>query len=128
MLTPNERRVNELTTAEYTATITDEDGETPIPLADLSTVTLTLYDEASGSIINSRDDTNVKNTGPVTIHATSGLLTWTMAPADNPIVGSVAVGGVEKHIALFEWTWDSGNKAGKHEVLIEVVNLGKVSS
>jgi len=65
------------TGAIYTATLEDSD-ETAIPLANISAITLTLYNVADDSIINSREDQDVKNTNQVTIHSTSGLLTWAM--------------------------------------------------
>src|SRR5262245_10271429 len=113
--------VNEKTTALYTATLKDE-LDAGIPVDSLATITLTLYDRATGTIINSRDHVDAKNLNGVAIDS-SGNLAWTMAPADNAIVGSYEL---EEHIALFEWTFASG-KAGKHERPIYVRNLGKVS-
>ena len=118
--------VNERSTAVYTATIKDED-DTAIASASLTTLTLTLYDAANGTIINSRNGQNVLNANNVTIHATSGLLTWTMQTADNVIVWKKASGQFEKHIALFRWTWDSGAKAGSHEVEIRVKQRTKIA-
>ncbi len=118
--------VIERSTAVYTATLKDE-TDTVIPSASLTTLTLTLYDAANGTIINSRNGQNVLNANNVTIHATSGLLTWTMQPADNVIVWPKASGQFEKHIALFRWTWSSGAKAGSHEVEIRVRQRTKIA-
>lgn len=126
-LTPEERTVLEATSFLYTAYLKDE-TDTVIPLSALGTITLTLYNKADGSIINNRNAQNVKNTNQVTIHATSGLLTWTAKPADNPIVDTTLdAGETEEHIALFQWTYNSGADGGKHELSIHVQQLTKVS-
>lgn len=117
--------VLERTTAIYTATFQDENGVV-IKLADLVALTLTLYDKKTGTIINDRDKQNVLNANNVVVHATSGLLTWIMQPADNVIISAIPPGDLEVHIALFEWTWDQGNKHGKQEVRINVRQLTRV--
>lgn len=125
-LTAEQRKVREKCTAVYTATIKDENG-VALASASLTTLTLTLYDQASGTIINSRDAQDILNTHNVTVSAL-GVLVWTMQPADNAIVGtSVAAGYRERHVALFQWTWSAGTKAGKYEVLIDVEQLVKVT-
>jgi len=47
-----------------------------------------------------------------------------MQPEDNVIVDTTSKR--ERHIALFEWTWDAATKAGKYEVPIAVENLKRV--
>jgi hypothetical protein len=117
----------EKTGAKYTTTLKDADG-TAIPLANISTIVLTLYNYSDGSAINSRTDQDVKNTNNVTIHNTSGLLTWLIQAADNPIVSSaVPVNDKETHIALFEIAYTGAGTPGKREVCLRVKNLGKVS-
>ena len=114
--------VNELTSALYTALLKDETGAV-IDGTALDTATLTLYDIATQTVINSRSAQNVKNTNGVTISAL-GALAWTMSPADNAIIGASAV---EKHIALFTFTWGGGGvKALRHPVMITVSNLARV--
>lgn len=124
-LTQSQRTVLERTTARYTAVLTDEAGD-PISAADLTTLTLTLYDQRSRTVINSRQAQNILNANQVTIDA-EGQLVWTMQPADNALIGTPRPGTTERHIALFEWTWDAGSKAGRHELLIEVQQIEKVS-
>lgn len=125
-LNEKERRVEEKTTARYKVILSDEAGAV-IPLSDMTTITLTLYDDYTGTIINSRNAQNVKNTNNVT-YTEAGLLTWTLQPNDNIIVSSdVRTNSYEKHIALFEFTWDSGAKAGKHELEFQVRQLNKVT-
>ena len=127
---PESFDVKEKTGAQYTTTMKDADG-TAIPLANISTITLTLYNRGDGSIINSRGTPaaqDVKNANNVTIHATSGLLTWAIQADDNPIVSSaVPVNDRETHIALFEIAYTGAGTPGKREVYLRVKNLGKVS-
>jgi hypothetical protein len=125
-LTAAEKTVLEKSSAIYTATLKDETG-TAIPLASLSTVTLSLHDVATGQAINSRTDQDIKNANNVTIHATSGLLTWIMQTADNAIVGDVDEGELEEHCAEFAWTWGSPTKTGRHRFVFYVQSLTKVT-
>jgi sugar lactone lactonase YvrE len=115
--------VKEKTSALYTADVQDHQ-ENAIGSSDLGTLTLTLYDVDTNTIINSRNAQNVLNANGVALDA-NGNLSWVMSADDNTIVTSTTV--QESHIALFQWTWDSGNKAGKHEVQIYVENLTKVT-
>jgi hypothetical protein len=113
--------INERTSARYTATLTDETGAA-IDGTALDAATLTFYDQATGTVINSRSAQNVKNTNGVTISA-AGELVWTLVPADNAILGTDAM---ETHIALFLFTWGgAGVKACPHQVGIRVRNLAK---
>ena len=125
-LSEKERRVEEKSTGRYKVVLHDEAG-LAIPLSAMTTITLTLYDDYTGTIINSRNAQNVKNTNNVS-YTEAGLLTWTLQPNDNIIVTSeVRTNGYEKHIALFEYTWSSGSKAGKHELEFQVRQLNKVT-
>jgi hypothetical protein len=124
---PESFDVKEKTGAQYTTTMKDADG-TAIPLANISTIKLTLYNYADGSAINSRTTQDVKGANNVTIHDTSGLLTWAIQANDNPIVSSdIPVGDKETHIALFEIAYTGNGAPGKHEVYLLVKYLGKVS-
>lgn len=118
--------VAERTSLRLTATLLDEMGAA-IPAAGLSTLTLTLYnrDSTLKEIINSVDDVNILNSGRGTVHATSGLLTLTLDPADNQIIDSSQ--DQEWHRALIEGTYGGGAKAFKSEIEFPVRNLNKVS-
>jgi hypothetical protein len=114
-------------TARYTAVITQEDGATAIPAASLSSLTLTLIDDATGAVINSRSGQNVLNVNGVTVDS-SGNLAWAMSPADNPIVAATLPHGrAELHLATFAWTWAGGAKGGSHSIWIEVEQNRNVS-
>ncbi len=117
--------VPELSTHRVTMTLVDELGA-PVPLSAISTATLTLYarDEPAQPIINSADDVNIKNTGRGTIHATSGLLTLTLDPADNAILDTT--NDLEWHRCLIEVGYSS-TKALKYEIDFPVRNLYRVA-
>lgn len=57
--------------------------------------------------------------------AATGMVTWTMQPADNAIVGGTAVGSYEEHIALFQWTYDT-TKKGNEQIQIDVLSQALV--
>ena len=115
--------VREKTTRRYTAALKDETGAA-IGGGALSSLKLTLYNRADGAIINSRNQQNVLNVNGVTVDA-SGILTWTMEPADNPIIDAAL--SYEEHIALFELGWSSETKKNNHEVIIRVENVNKIT-
>ncbi len=112
-------------TARYTSIVKDDVG-VAIPAADLTTLTLTLYQKSDRTtIINSRDAQNILNANNVTVDS-SGNLVWLMQPADN-IVSDQDL-DKESHIALFQYTWNSGVKRASHPVEIMVHRVVKVSA
>ncbi|HMU54856.1 MAG TPA: hypothetical protein PKA61_07610 [Nitrospira sp.] len=108
-----------------TMTLLDETGA-PVPLAVISTATLTIYarDEAGQPIINTVDDVDIKNVGRGSIHSTSGLLTLTLDSADNSIQNSA--NDLEWHRLLLEVTYN-GSKQLKYEIDVPVRNLYRVN-
>ena len=48
-----------------------------------------------------------------------------LTPADNVIVNTGL--SIERHVALFEYTYAAGLKAGKEEVLIDVINYSRTT-
>lgn len=116
--------VDERNAGQYTCTLVKEDGSTPIPSAQLTILTLTLYSIHSGAIINGRDTQNVLNLNGVTVDS-AGLLTWTVEQADTAILDATLTH--ETHVALFQFTYQSGAKGGNHEVKMRVRNLTKVT-
>lgn len=107
--------INEGSSAVYTLTVTDPDGNA-VEVYD--SVVLTLYDEYTGNIINSRHDQDVLNTNNVTIDG-DGLLTWAIQPEDTIIVTNGKKG--EWHVALFVFTWPTGRYT--HRMRMRVVNF-----
>lgn len=129
-LTDQQRRVLEKTTPNYTATLVDDSTPTPlpIPLLQISTIVLTFYDRRTNTIINSRTAQDVKNANNCTVHATTGLLTWSMQVADTTLVTTAdfAEDETEEHCALFEWVLTNG-KRGKFLTRFYIVQLVKVT-
>ncbi len=123
-------RVNEKSSRTITFILKDNTG-TPVPLSDLDSLTLTLYDlqnYTSGispirGIINARDGQNVLNANDVTVHATSGLVTWAMQPDDNTI--ETARRQIERHMAEFRFV--VGTTELDYQLEIEVLNLRKAA-
>jgi len=94
----------------------------------LDSLTLTLYDEATGTIINSRNKQDVLNANGVTVNLSGpdvGEVAWQPDSADMKIV-TLNTRSPERHIALWEWTWTGGSRYGKREMLIPVEDLSKV--
>jgi hypothetical protein len=117
--------VNERTTARYTSgTLTDEDGAV-VAGSVLSSATLTLYDERTGNILNSRDAQNVNQANGVTI-SDLGVVSWLLVPADNAIVDQRVPS--EVHVAVFDLRWDAGTSRCVHEVKFLINNVGTVTA
>lgn len=113
--------VPELTTPRYRATLEDFDGN-PIPLVNVSTLTLTLYDESTGVIVNGVDSVNILNADRGTFGVTDGKLTILLEEDDTEILDDTK--GSEKRVMLIEWV--AGAIIGKHEVVFRVKNLARV--
>jgi hypothetical protein len=111
--------VNERTTAEYKGYLQTITGAA-MPGSDLDTLTLTLIDASTQTIINNRNAQNVLNTNGVTI-GQDGLITWTIDPADNPIHDDRLE--VELHRAIFIATWNGGAGEMTHVVDLWVTNV-----
>jgi len=98
-----------LQNADGTAVVYDA-GETETPR--ISTLTLTLRDAATGTILNSRNSQNVLNANDVTVDA-AGALKWLIQPTDTAMHDSTKA--VEEHLAEFSFTYtdtDSNTKTG----------------
>jgi len=106
-------------TTVYNAVIKDEDG-VAISGALLNTLTLTLQTVQNQTIINSRSTVSVLNTGGGTVDG-SGNFAMEFSPADNAIIDNTL--RQESHEALFEWTYASGTRTGRHQVHFIVRNL-----
>lgn len=111
-------RVRERSTGRVTAVMKDELGAV-IPAASMTSLKLTLYDVLTGTVLNARDAQNVLNANDVTLDAT-GTLVWQVRPADHALVGT-SPRALEKHRAVFDFTWASGAKRDWHalEFLVE---------
>lgn len=119
--------VNQYSSATWTGYLKDASGSA-IALADIVSATMTLYDKKTETAINTRTAQDIKNANNVTIHSTSGLITWEIQPEDNIIVSSTLEDRkAEEHIALITVTYDT-SKILQMEIKLNVVNMQKVSN
>lgn len=116
-------KAREQTTPIFSARLRDQNGDA-ISVDDLTTLTLTYYNKASGARINSRDGQDILNDNDVTVDS-EGVVTWNMQVDDTPILDDVRF--EEDHIALFRWTWSSGTMAGSAEITIKIQNIEGVT-
>lgn len=112
--------VTENTVARYTGKLVDETGA-GIAAINITSLTLTLVDDATGTIINSRSNQDVNNANGVTVDS-SGNLVWTIGALDNAMVGNLEY---ESHTATFKWGWAANTKTGYKEICLQVKNLRK---
>lgn len=89
------------TTLELTTVIRDMDGE-ELGSADLDSLTLTLHDEDTHSVINERDDQDVLNLNGGTLDG-DGNFTLRLDPDDMAITNSSLQR--EWHEAQLTWVW-----------------------
>ncbi len=140
MSTPALPPLVEQTSALYRATLLDESGNL-VTATLLSTMTLSLFDGLTLTVINTRDNQNVKGSSGVAVNGVTVWdalqngtdqngnpitynLQWAIAPADAPIIDDSR--DFEVHIALFKLTWGGGAKGINHPVSLPVINLVKV--
>lgn len=114
--------IPERTSAVYTCTLREAATGVVVPLASLTTLTVSLFDATTAGIINSRTAQSVLNANQGTYHATSGLFTWAMIPADNVIVGTA---GDEVHVAEFHAIWNTAANALSWRITFTVTSFVK---
>lgn len=114
--------INEKVTSRHAWTLVNEVGVGLAP-GDLDTLVLTIYEEDTGTVVNSVTTVNIKNTGRGALDS-SGNLVLTLLPADNQCITTK---GREVHILLVEWTYAATVKAGRHEGRLTILNLAKVT-
>jgi hypothetical protein len=113
-------RVRERSTPRIYFLLVDENGDA-LTASQLSTLTLSLYDERTGTVLNSRDAQNVLNTNNVTVYDTvqgqapaAGAdderynVLWQVQPGDNAVLSTKRQPVLERRRAVFRYTWASG--------------------
>lgn len=108
--------IDEGESADITATFVDLDADS-LDKAAISTLTCTLLNAADGSVINSRNNQDIKDANNSTMTA-GGVLTLRLQPADNAIQdATLAAGETESHYLTVTWTWNDGTatRTGKQE-------------
>lgn len=122
----------ERTSSQYTVTLKDDAG-VAIPKANVSSLKLTLFnlDDDGQTIINSRNAQEQAPgfTGDVTMHATSGLVTYNLTPADNQMI-LLTPGQLqryERHRLIVDATLTNGKRlVYQDELLVE--NAEKITT
>ncbi len=115
-------QVPERAMAVITALIRDE-LDVVIPGGSLDSLTLTLYDRASGSILNARNAQDVLGVNGGSVDG-AGVLTMNLLELDNVLISQEC--DLETHVALFRWSYQT-TRTGNHEVHFPVINLGQVT-
>ena len=104
------------TTGTYSVVLKDQTG-TRIPDTAFSAITLTLVDEESATVLNTRSAQDVLNLNDCTINAV-GEFVWHIQTADTPTVD--ATKRVEYHRAIFRFVFDTGDG---EEVVQRIVRI-----
>jgi hypothetical protein len=113
------------TTGIYSFELVDEEGE-GIDSSFLTTLTLTLYDVDTHQVVNTRSNQDILNANNGTVETTPGspvttTVTFNIQPEDTPILNQNRL--KEARVLSFRWTWDSGQRIGRHEVQFNVENV-----
>ena len=125
MSTPNVLNIDENTYGVYTSTLLDQ-LDVAIPLSAIDSITMTLKELSGSGIVNSRSAQDVLNTNDCTYHATSGLFTWEIQPADTAIVLSGAsTSSRETHVATITVIWNTTKKMHR-EIKLRVKNFAGI--
>jgi hypothetical protein len=117
------------TTGLYTFVLVDELGA-GIESTFLDSLSLTLYDTDSHTVINARQDQDILNANDGTVETDPGppittTVTFHLQPADTIILNQNR--RVEYRVLSFRWTWNSGQRVGRHAVQFGVENAEFVS-
>lgn len=113
-------------TGKLTGTLTDEAGA-PVSVANVQTLTLTLYERESGSLVNPGGrpaGQDIKNANGGTLD-TSGAFALVLSDLDHAILDTTRA--YELHYALVQWTLTGGAKPGRQRFRIAVENQRKVT-
>jgi hypothetical protein len=114
--------VHEKQTGSYVHTLKDE-TEAAVASATINSMTIQVYDEETKAPI--RAEQSALNANNVTIHATSGLVTWTVQPTDLVVKNQKR--DVATVVAAFTTIWSSSTKRFTHEAIFTVTNLYSVT-
>lgn len=116
--------VPELSTFRYQTDLKKDDEATPLPEAEIDTLTLTISDLETGAIVNGVQDTPIKNTDRGTVDA-NGHLTVISQINDTAILDPSK--NQEKRLLTFKVKYAGNARATNHEVLFTIPNMPKVA-
>lgn len=116
-------KVDEGESFDLTVTLEDTAGAAVDPAA-VTTFTLTLFDEVTGAVLNSRNAQDIQNTNGCTISA--NVATVRLDALDNVLFGNED----ENHVGRIAFSYNDGTtvRTGKGEFLFRVVQQQAVSA
>lgn len=123
----DEKRIDWLEgdTGSIAFTLKDENGD-PVLKAALDSLTLDLYHLAADgtmTTINDREAQDVLDANNVSMHATTGVVTWDVQRDDVPFLGEDDdTAQVETHVATFRASWDA-TESKAFSIVMRVKNL-----
>jgi hypothetical protein len=112
--------VAESGSALLTWNLVDELGA-PIQLTQVGTARYWLYDEDTGSVVNSRSNVDIKNLNGGSIHATTGACTLGITPLDSELLDQASA--AEWKVAFVRITYNGGAGVVEKEIAFRVVAL-----
>lgn len=126
---------NERDTPVYYGLVEDDIGDV-VDMTAVDSLTLTVWDEITGTPLNGRAEQDVKNANGVTCYATAQTATikgvtvtynikWPLVEAEMVIVNDAHVR--EQRHATFIAKWSSSTKRKTEDVVWTVENLRKVA-
>lgn len=96
-----------------------------IPLGEISTLTLTYFNQVDDAVINSRNAQNVLNANNVKV-TQDGEIIWTLQTADTACQDTaIEDGKLESHVAVFKWVLTNGTR-GSARIPVYVIRDSKV--
>ena len=102
--------INSGESCNLSGTLKDTDGAT---ITSISTLKLTLFDESSGAIINSRKNQNVNGANGGTF--SSGTFTIELDGSDTTAVGDIEDTKTQNRIARIQWSYSDGDSTRTNE-------------
>ncbi len=102
--------INSGESCNLSGTLKDTAGAT---ITSISTLKLTLFDESSGAIINSRKNQNVNGANGGTF--SSGTFTIELDGSDTTAVGDIEDTKTQNRIARIQWSYSDGDSTRTNE-------------
>lgn len=113
--------VNEETTPIITGIIKDNNGDV-VPGAAITEFRMSLISYDDASIINDRDNIDIKASGEITID-NAGAFEIQLTVEDTT---KISTAELEMVVAELSWKWNAGNNTGRDKIYIPVRNYKTV--
>lgn len=110
--------------ALYTASFVDNLGKA-VPLGTFTSLTLTLFDDSTGTTVVGNPGVNILNADRGILDAL-GNFSLSLGPADTAIIGApLPAGRLQYRSIVLDWTYNGGQAAGRHQVNFAIVALAE---